>query len=93
MRKKSLDEEDESYRSMVGINDVADKGISILCSMSSLKKMPFSLDDLLFVPSQIFKIPLNRNEKVNTEVVIGSEAKRPLKVSSPIIFSGMSYGT
>ncbi|MDQ1280395.1 MAG: methylamine---glutamate N-methyltransferase subunit, partial [Thermoproteota archaeon] len=73
--------------------DVADKGISILCSMSSLKKMPFSLDDLHFVPAQIFKIPLNRSEKVNTEVVIGSEAKRPLKVSSPIIFSGMSYGT
>ena len=93
MRKKSLDEEDEFYRSIVGINDVADKGISKLCSMGSLKKMPFSLDDLHFVPAQLFKIPLNRSEKVNTEVVIGSEAKRPLKVSSPIMFSGMSYGT
>jgi glutamate synthase domain-containing protein 2 len=60
--------------------------------MGSLKKMPFSLDDLHFLPAQVSKIPLNTNEEVNIKTAIGPETKRPLKVSSPIMFSGMSYG-
>ena len=92
MRKKILDEDEEFYNTMVSIVDTADKGKSKLCSMGSQKKLPFSFDDLHFVPAQIFKIPLNTSEKVNTEVVIGPEAKKPLKVSSPIMLSGMSYG-
>ncbi len=46
--------------------------------MGSLKKMPFSLDDLHFVPAQVSKIPLNTNEEVNIKAVIGPEAKKPL---------------
>jgi glutamate synthase domain-containing protein 2 len=91
MIKKGLDER-EFYSKMAEISNVADKGVSTLCSMGSLKKMPFSLDDLHFVPAQVFKIPLNTNEEVSIKAVIGPEAKRPLKVSSPIMFSGMSYG-
>ncbi|MCJ7632135.1 FMN-binding glutamate synthase family protein [Candidatus Bathyarchaeota archaeon] len=93
MKQKGVDEEEEFYRTMVDISNVADKGTSILCSMGSPKKMPFSLNDLHFIPAQVFKIPLNTSEQVNTEVVIGPEAKKPMKVSSPIMFSGMSYGT
>lgn len=92
MSEKGLDEKEEINSAMVEIRSVADKGRSILCSMGSLKRMPFSLSDLHFVPAQVFKIPLNRDEEVNMKVVIGPEAKRPLKVSSPIMFSGMSYG-
>jgi methylamine---glutamate N-methyltransferase subunit C len=92
MRKKFLDEDEDSYRTMVEISNIADKGASTLCSMGSQKKMPFSLADLHFVPAQISKIPLNANEAVNTRVIIGPEAKKPLKVSSPIMFGGMSYG-
>jgi glutamate synthase domain-containing protein 2 len=90
--KKDLEKE-ESYSAMGDIENIADKGTSTMCSMGSLKKMRFSLSDLHFVPAQIFKIPLNRSEEVNTEVVIGPKAKKPLKVSSPIMFGGMSYGT
>jgi len=92
MIKKGLDEKEEVYSKMTEIINVADKGVSMLCSMGSLKKMPFSLDDLHFVPAQVSKIPLNTNEEVNIKTAIGPEAKKPLKVSSPIIFSGMSYG-
>ena len=92
MRKKALDEEEDPYRKMVEISNAADKGTSALCSMGSQKEMPFSLDDFHFVPAQISKTPLNESQKVNMEVVIGPEAKRPLTVSSPIMFSGMSYG-
>ncbi len=93
MRKKGLDEKEGSYQKMVDIANAADKGTSTLCSMGSTKQLPFSFDDLHFVPAQIFKMPLNENEKVNMEVVIGPEAKKPLEVSSPIMFSGMSYGS
>ena len=91
MSKKSLDEK-EINPAMVEITNVADKGVSMLCSMGSLKKMPFSLNDLHFVPAQVFKIPLNTNQAVNIKTVIGPNAKKPLNVSSPIMFSGMSYG-
>jgi glutamate synthase domain-containing protein 2 len=92
MRKKSIDEEEKYYSKMVEISNAAEKGISALCSMGSHKETPFSLDDFHFVPAQIFKIPLNESEEVNMEVVIGPEAKKPLRVSSPIMFGGMSYG-
>jgi methylamine---glutamate N-methyltransferase subunit C len=92
MRKKLLDENEETYKTMEEITTIADKGKSTLCSMGSLKKLPYSLNDLHFVPAQISKIPLNTNEIVNTQVIIGPQAKKPLRFSSPIMFSGMSYG-
>ena len=92
MIKKGLDEREKSYYKMTEVSIVADKGVSMLGSMGSLKKMPFSLDDLNFIPAQVSKIPLNTNEEVNLKVFIGPEAKKPLRVSSPIMFSGMSYG-
>jgi glutamate synthase domain-containing protein 2 len=92
MRKKMSDEEEEFYRTVVGISEAADKGITALCSMGSLKKMPCSLDDFHFVPAQVFKVPLNIEEGVSMEVVLGPEAEKPLKVSSPILFGGMSFG-
>src|SRR5665647_1046088 len=92
MIKKGSDEREEVSSKISEIINVADKGVSMLCSMGSLKKMPFSLDDLHFVPAQVSKIPLNTNEEVSIKAVIGPEAKKPLKVSSPIMFSGMSYG-
>jgi len=90
---KKEPEEQFPLSTMAGINTMADKGTSIMCSMGSPKKMPFSLDDLHFVPAQISKVPLNENQGVNLEVIVGPGARKPLKVSSPIMFGGMSYGT
>ncbi len=92
LRKKSLGEDEDNYQTMVDLSGIADTGVSPLSSMGSLKKMQFSLSDLHFVPAQVSKIPLNIEEKVNTGIVIGPQARKPLKVSSPIMFSGMSYG-
>jgi hypothetical protein len=92
MSKEGLNQREKLNPTMIEIRNVADKGKSTLCSMGSLKKTPFSLNDLHFVPAQVFKIPLNTNEEVNIKVAIGPEAKKPLKVSSPIMFGGMSYG-
>lgn len=92
MRKKGSGECKNIYQGIVNIKDESDSGASIVSSMGSLKRMSFSLNDLHFVPAQVFRIPLNSDESVNTEVVIGPQCTKPLKVSSPILISGMSFG-
>src|SRR5690606_21201148 len=39
------------------------------------------------------RLPLLDYTKVGTEVVIGPEAKYPLKLKIPILIGGMAYGT
>ena len=92
MSKPDFDVKDEFQSKVAEIKYMADKGTSMLCSMGSTKKMPYSLNELHFVPAQIYKIPLNTDEEVNLKTVIGPLAKKPLNFSSPIMFSGMSYG-
>lgn len=92
MRKKKSEEDDLFYKNIVNIKEIAATGRSIVSSMGSLKKLPFSLNDLHFIPAQVDKIPLNMDEEVKVEVILGIKAKRPLKLSSPIMISGMSFG-
>ncbi len=94
MRKKNSRESDEFYQTVADIKTLAETGESIVRPMGSLKKIgcSLSLDALQFIPAQVAKIPLDREEKVNTEIVIGPAAKKPLKVSSPIMITGMSFG-
>ena len=92
MRKKKSDESKSFYQSMVDIKDMSNAGESVVRSMGSTKKMPFNWDDLHLIPAQVFKIPLNRDENVKTEIIIGPKAENPLKVSSPILISGLSFG-
>ena len=92
MRKKRSQEDQEFYQTVINIKEIAAKGQSVVVSMGSQKKMPFSLKDLHFIPAQIYKIPLNVDDPVNTEVIIGPTSQRPLKVFSPIMISGMSFG-
>ncbi|MBN1455857.1 MAG: DUF2769 domain-containing protein [Methanomicrobia archaeon] len=92
MRKRRADEDAGFYQTMVDIKEMAATGTSVVRSMGSLKELPYSLQHLQFVPAQVHRIPLNREEPVNTAVVIGPQAKRPLKLAAPIMISGMSYG-
>ena len=92
MRKKSSEEDPCFYQEVVDIKQESKTRQSAVGSMGSLKKFPFSFDDLYFVPAQVNRIPLNLDESVNTSVVIGPQSKKPLKISSPIMISGMSFG-
>src|SRR5665648_39321 len=67
-------------------------GKSVVGSMGSLKKLPFSLEDLYFIPAQVKKIPLNVEDNVKTGLCIGPESENPLEISSPIMISGLSFG-
>jgi glutamate synthase domain-containing protein 2 len=52
-----------------------------------------SFDDLVFVPAQLSRRPVDYfREDIDTSTVIGSTSRRPLKLSMPIMFAGMSFG-
>ena len=52
-----------------------------------------SFDDLVFVPAQLSKRPVDYyKEKITAETVIGKNSKKPIKIETPIIIGAMSFG-
>jgi glutamate synthase domain-containing protein 2 len=49
-------------------------------------------DDLQFVVGQLHKLPLLDDEPVGTDIVIGPDARKPLKLEIPLFVSDMSFG-
>ena len=49
-------------------------------------------DDLQFVVGQLHKLPLLDDESVATDLVIGANANKPLKLDIPLFVSDMSFG-
>lgn len=49
--------------------------------------------DMFFNPVYLHRLPLQEPENVETTVVIGQSAARPLRLEIPILIGGMSYGT
>ena len=49
-------------------------------------------DDIQFLPAQLAYRPLLDEDGVNTTVIIGPEAKKPLKLDIPLFVSDMSFG-
>ncbi len=92
MRKRKSLEDPSFYQTVVDIKEESISNKSLIVSMGSLKKLPFSLDDIQLIPAQVNKIPLNQEEHVNTSVNLGPNAEKPLMLSSPIIISGLSFG-
>ncbi|MEM8909223.1 MAG: glutamate synthase-related protein, partial [Bacteroidota bacterium] len=50
-------------------------------------------EDIQFLPAQLAKRPLLDEESVNTQVVIGPQAQKPLILDLPVFVSDMSYGS
>jgi len=48
--------------------------------------------DIQFLPAQLWKPPLMDDIPVHSETIISPEAKKPLKLSIPILISDMSFG-
>ncbi len=92
MRKQKSHEDCTFYQTVFDIKSVAATGNSVVRAMGSIKKMPFSLDDLHFIPAQVYRIPRNREDPVNTGIILGPKAKKPLAAPSPILISGLSFG-
>lgn len=49
-------------------------------------------DDIQFITAQLAKKPLLDHDPVNTELVIGKNAKKPLVLAIPLFVSDMSFG-
>jgi glutamate synthase domain-containing protein 2 len=50
-------------------------------------------DDIQFITAQLHKAPLLDDAPVGTEVVIGPNAQKPLRLKIPIFVSDMSFGS
>lgn len=73
------------------IHQMAKSGASIPEPMKTTKPV-VSWEDIIIKGAQMAKIPLNVDEEVSTQTVIGKNAKVPLVFDSPIIISHMSFG-
>lgn len=60
--------------------------------MGSEKRDYVSFGELYFLPGQLATLPLLDDEVVETEVMIGPKANKPLKLKAPIYVSHMSFG-
>jgi glutamate synthase domain-containing protein 2 len=93
--RKSLDDyrrtSDELETHMADIHRMALTGESVIEPMRS-RQPAVSWDDILIRGAQLSRIPLNRDEPVETLTVIGPKAAVPLVISTPIIISHMSFG-
>lgn len=52
-----------------------------------------SFDELVFLPAQLSKRPVDYyREKISSETIIGKLSKKPVRIDTPIIIGGMSFG-
>jgi len=49
-------------------------------------------DDIQFVTAQLHRVPLLDDEPVGTDITIGPNAQKPLKLDIPLFVSDMSFG-
>jgi glutamate synthase domain-containing protein 2/rubredoxin len=82
---------DEIETHMADIQRMAQTGESVIEPMRSRRPV-VSWDDILILGAQLARMPLNRDETVDTKTVIGPKAKKPLVLGTPIIVSHMSFG-
>jgi glutamate synthase domain-containing protein 2/rubredoxin len=82
---------DEIETHMAEIHRMAQTGESIIEPMRSRQPV-VSWDDILILGAQLARLPLNREERVDTTTIIGPKARKPLLLGTPIIVSHMSFG-
>ena len=89
-------EDTEPYTRMIG--DLAINGLRKVGHHGNTAAMGVDRNTLpkwesiQYLPAQLHRQPLLDDAEVNTSVVIGSKAKKPLKLDLPIFVSDMSFG-
>ena len=76
---------------MNDIHTMSETGQSLIEPMRTMKPT-FSWDQILIKGAQLAKIPLDHDQPVNTETIIGPRAKRPLVINMPVYVTHMSFG-
>nr|AHF25922.1 glutamate synthase domain protein [uncultured bacterium Contigcl_1539] len=88
---QSLVRQDESARYMEEIHEMAVKGESLHAAMGTLLPLP-KWEDILLLGAQLDPAPLNDDDPVSTQTIIGKHAKQPMVLESPVYISHMSFG-
>jgi len=82
---------DDIEVTMADIHQIAETGESITEPMRT--RIPtFSWNELLIKGAQLATLPLNKNEQVDTETIIGPGAAKPLVIQLPFFITHMSFG-
>ncbi len=64
-----------------------------IASGRSNKLGKISFEDLVFVPAQLSRRPIDYfKEKISAETVIGRRSQKPIKLQTPILIGAMSFG-
>ena len=80
-----------SVQNILEISLRAETGKIIKRPLGSPK--PFNhYDNLLFIPAQMVRIPVEPNVPIDTSVTLGPKAQKPLTLPIPLLIGGMGYG-
>ncbi len=64
-----------------------------IASGRSNKWGKISWDDLVFVPAQLNKKPIDYfREEISSKTIIGKNSKKPIEINTPIVIGAMSFG-
>lgn len=64
-----------------------------VASGRSSKLNRINFDDLVFVPAQLAKKPVDYfKEKISSKTIIGKNSKKPAEISVPVVIGAMSFG-
>lgn len=76
------------------IRHAAERGLYEIRGMGAKRRLP-SFDDLVFLTASASRYPLEGyREKCSTQTILGSRnAKKPIKLDTPITIAGMSFGS
>ncbi|AHF07940.1 FMN-binding glutamate synthase family protein [Desulfitobacterium metallireducens] len=80
-----------SIINILEISQRAQFGKIIKRPLGSPRKFPH-YDNLLFVPAQMARLPIEITENIPMKVTLGPKANKPLILEMPLIISGMAYG-
>jgi glutamate synthase domain-containing protein 2 len=69
----------------------AETGKVIERPLGSTKRLP-GLEGIMFDLAQLRVLPIEQTVQVDTKVLIGPKAKKPLQLDIPIMIGGMAYG-
>ena len=88
---KKFAKSDKDIRQMDSIHQMAINGKSLVSAMYTDLPMP-NWDEILILGNQLNPQPLESDVEVNTQTIIGKDAKKPLIIESPIYITHMSFG-
>lgn len=78
-------------QNIVEANLRSEQGKVIKRPLGSPKKFP-DFENIMFNIAQLHRLPVDERHPIDTSVVIGPCAQKPLRIKMPIMITGMAYG-